>query len=253
MEPIQIIVLAWVQGMTEFFPVSSSAHLILIPYWFHWPTQGLAFDVAVHLGTLAAVLIYFRPRVYTLLCHPFGRLAQQVVIATLPALMVGALFHNTIDILRAPVYIAVNTLCFGILLGIADWRGKRQYAFEHLTWKDIVLIGIAQTLALIPGVSRSGITITTALFLGYTRRASAEFSFLLSMPVIAAAGCHTGVSMWLSGAVLHWESLLSGAIIAFVSAYVCIHTFFLLLDRLSLQWFVAYRVLLAAALFYQIL
>ena len=252
MDKLAIVTLAFTQGLTEFFPISSSAHLILVPYWFGWPDQGLAFDVAVHLGTLLAVIVYFRARVAALLRHPFGDFSRLLVLATLPALVIGAGLHDDIDRFRSPLWIALWTASFGLLLGYADWRGNKTRILSALSLRHGLIIGCAQAMALLPGVSRSGITITAALWLGYTRRASAEFSFLLSMPVIAAAGCYTGAHLWFHAIPVDIPTLCWGASIAFFSAYICIHTFFLLLDRISLQWFVLYRCVLALILLIQL-
>jgi len=191
METAHIIWLALVQGLTEFLPVSSSAHLILVPSLLGWPDQGLAFDVAVHLGTLIAVVTYFRRDILNLFIawlgsitgkgmSPEARLAWGVIVGTIPAGIVGLLFKDLIEIyLRSPLVIAATTIIFGLLLWFADKRAKLQRDELSLGWQDFLVIGGAQAMALVPGTSRSGITITAGLLLGLPREAAARYSFLL--------------------------------------------------------------------------
>ena len=200
MELWHIIVLAVIQGLTEFLPISSSAHLILPSQVFGWPDQGLAFDVAVHVGTLAAVIWYFRAEVGRLTVAWVGDtvrgrvgqdsgLAWAVIAGTIPAGLAGLLLNDFIETsLRSGLVIAVSTIGFGLVLWWSDAVGRRNRDLPALTMKDAVIIGVAQALALIPGTSRSGITITAALALGYKREDAARFSFLLSIPVILGAG-----------------------------------------------------------------
>lgn len=262
MDFIQVLVLALVQGLTEFLPVSSSAHLILAPLLLGWSDQGLAFDVAVHVGTLAAVVLYFRKEVIELLTAWFGsfagthnqhsRLAWQVIVATLPALPAGLLANQFEDALRGPLIIAWATIGFGLLLLLAQWvYNRRQQARLNeyqMTWVIIVMIGLAQCLALIPGTSRSGITITAGLFLGLSAVASARFSFLLSIPIITMAGTLKGVE-WATAETLEtgWH-LLWGAALSAVSAGICIHLFLKLLDKTGMLPFVIYRLALGVML-----
>ncbi|MFT5062955.1 MAG: undecaprenyl-diphosphatase [Gammaproteobacteria bacterium] len=262
MDFIQVLVLALVQGLTEFLPVSSSAHLIFAPLLLNWNDQGLAFDVAVHVGTLAAVVLYFRKEVVELLFawfgsftgthNPHSRLAWQVLVATLPALPAGLLANQFEDELRGPVIIAWATIGFGLLLLLAQWvytRSQRELLNEYqMTWLIIILIGLAQCLALIPGTSRSGITITAGLFLGLTAVASARFSFLLSIPIITMAGTLKGVE-WATAETLETGShLLWGALLSAASAGLCIHLFLKLLDRIGMLPFVIYRLVLGVTL-----
>ena len=183
MEWFQVVVLALVQGLTEFLPISSSAHLILFPRLLGWQDQGLAFDIGVHLGTLLAVLGYFRNEVkllavawlktlYRRTSSAEGRLAWGLVVGTIPVGLAGVLFNDLIEsTLRSGLVIALSTLFFGLLLWWADARGRGQLGLEMIGWKAIVVIGLAQALALIPGTSRSGITITAGLAMGLTRQA----------------------------------------------------------------------------------
>ena len=175
MEWLQVFILAIVQGITEFLPVSSSAHLILVPVLTDWPDQGLAFDVALHLGSLSAVLIYFRRDILgmtvswgrsltTRQLDDDARLAWAVILGTIPVGLAGLLLKDTIEtVLRSPIYLSIGLIAFGLLLGWADWRHRGSRSEHQMTWKDVLFIGCAQALALFPGTSRSGITMTAAL------------------------------------------------------------------------------------------
>lgn len=261
MDLIHIVVLALIQGVTEFLPISSSAHLILPSQLFGWPDQGLAFDVAVHVGTLAAVIAYFRRDVLALLCgwfQQFGsrgasdesRLAWMVILATIPAGLVGLFFHEAVeDYARSVVVIATTTIVFGIFLGWADMRSSHQRTLMEMTWRIALLIGCSQAIALIPGTSRSGITITAALFLGFSRMDAARFSFLLSIPVILLSGGFKGIQLVLLDNGTDWLSIALGAFLSGVSAYICIHYFLSFINRLSMMPYVIYRMLLGIFLF----
>ncbi len=260
MDIIQVIVLALVQGLTEFLPISSSAHLILVPVISGWPDQGLAFDVAVHAGTLTAVVMYFRRELKKMFVEwfaslrgnhtPDSRLAWAVLFGTIPVGLAGLLFKDFIgDNLRTPLVIATTTIIFGLALWMAD-RNKKLTRDEHgLNWKDVLIIGLAQAIALIPGTSRSGITITAALMLGLNRQAAARFSFLLSIPVIVLAG---GVETLEYAGVASTQDinyLIVGALISALSAYACIHYFIKLLEKINMTPFVIYRMVLGVVLF----
>lgn len=259
MDILQIIVLALVQGLTEFLPISSSAHLILVPLLTDWPDQGLAFDVAVHVGTLTAVVVYFRKEIKTMffawLASLKGehtedsKLAWAVLIGTIPVGLAGLLFKDYIsDELRTPLVIATTTIIFGLLLGYASWTGKRQRDEYSLSWKDIIIIGCAQAVALIPGTSRSGITITAGLMLGLTASAAARFSFLLSIPVIVLAGGVETLDYLKVANMGDMKDLVYGALISAFSAYLCIHFFLMLLEKIGMTPFVIYRLLLGVVL-----
>ncbi|MBE9561193.1 MAG: undecaprenyl-diphosphate phosphatase [Proteobacteria bacterium] len=259
MDIIQIIVLALVQGLTEFLPISSSAHLILVPILTGWEDQGLAFDVAVHVGTLTAVVLYFRKEISKMIFAWFAslkgkhsedsRLAWGVLIGTIPVGIAGLLFKDVIsEHLRTPLVIAATTIIFGFLLWYADWSGKRKRDEHTLSWKDIVFIGCAQAVALIPGTSRSGITITAGLLLGLTAPAAARFSFLLSIPVIVLAGGMETLEYLEVASINDMNDLIIGALISAVSAYLCIHYFLMLLERIGMTPFVIYRLLLGIVL-----
>ncbi len=260
MEIWQVIVLALVQGLTEFLPISSSAHLILLPYFADWPDQGLTFDVAVHVGTLLAVVLYFRRELSRMLLDwvqslGAGRAVGEsnmvwlIVAATVPAGMAGLSLELLVPGgLRSTLLIAVATVGFGLLLWWADASGGQLRDERGIGMKDAILIGMAQALALIPGTSRSGITITAGRALGLSRSAAARFSFLLSIPVIVLAGGAKLYGALGAAEPTQWGALLLGTLIAFLSAYACIHYFLKLVARISLLPFVIYRLLLGAVI-----
>ncbi len=260
MDWFQVTFLALVQGLTEFLPVSSSAHLILPAQIFGWADQGLAFDVAVHVGTLLAVMLYFhkdiRKMILAWLASVFKRqhsqdsfMAWSVILATIPAGVTGVLLNDFIEgNLRSSLVIAITTLLFGALLWWADVKGRRNRGEDEFTMKDAIWIGLAQALALIPGTSRSGITITAALMLGLTRQAAARFSFLLSIPLIMAAGLLKGAELYQTGTEAQISHTLIGGLIAFGAALACIHLFLRLLDRIGMLPFVIYRLFLGVIL-----
>ncbi|MDH3527087.1 MAG: undecaprenyl-diphosphate phosphatase [Gammaproteobacteria bacterium] len=262
MDNLQAIILALLQGLTEFLPISSSAHLILMPTLFGWEDQGLAFDVAVHVGTLLAVVAYFRHDLVRLLGAWLGsltgkgitteaRLAWLVLLGTLPVVLGGLLLHDLIETsLRSPLVIAVTTIVFALLLGWAD-RYSRHLRDEYtLGLKEVLIIGMAQALALVPGTSRSGITMTAGLALGLTRSAAARFSFLLSIPVIALAGGYEARKLLQLSEPVAWDALLLGTAVAGISAFLCIHFFLRLIERIGMLPFVIYRLLLGVVLFW---
>ncbi len=185
LNPLQSLFLGMVQGLTEFLPISSSAHLILVPRFLDWPDSGLAFDVSLHLGTLAGVLAYF----WKDLLHLKRPLLIKLALATLPAALLGLLLESTIESsFRSPHLIAFTLIGAGLLLAAADSKGSGSREISQITLGQALLIGLAQSAALVPGVSRSGATITAALFMGFVRRDAARFSFLMSIPIIAGAG-----------------------------------------------------------------
>lgn len=255
-----VVVLAMVQGLTEFLPISSSAHLILIPYLTGWPEQSLAFDVAVHFGSLLAIIHYFRRELVRLFLgflrllrgkpsFYYSRLVWQLLLASIPTLIVGGLCHNAVaTYLRSPLIIALSTLFFGCLLGFCDRFATKQRSLPHMRWQDSLFIGFAQALALIPGTSRSGITITAALGRGFNRVSSAQFSFLLSLPVTGAATVYETYHLATRPVTFDWGILSLSVFIAASSAYFCIRLFLTFLPKISFLPFVVYRLLLGVFL-----
>jgi undecaprenyl-diphosphatase len=259
---IQIIVLALIQGLTEFLPVSSSAHLILGSKVFGWPDQGLVFDVATHLGTLFAVLVYFRRELVEMVQawlgpvrneadHRHRAMAVYLALASIPALLVGALAHELVELyLRDVRIIAWTTVGFGLLLWLADAMGSKHRSLEELGLKGAIVIGVAQALALIPGASRSGITITAGRFLGFSPEAAARFSFLLAIPVVAAAGGYGALRVAGGDTHIDWTQFTLALVLAALAGWLCIAAFLALLKRVGLMPFVIYRLLLGAVLFW---
>ncbi|MCE2518297.1 MAG: undecaprenyl-diphosphate phosphatase [Alphaproteobacteria bacterium] len=249
---LQLTVLALVQGITEFLPVSSSGHLFLASNVLGWPDQGLKIDIAVHGGTLLAVIMYFRKEIVRLLrCREAAdrRLLVLIVAATVPVGGAGFVLHATgTDMLRDPALIAWTTLGFGLLLLAADRLGGTARPLEDLTWRSAVVIGLFQVAALVPGTSRAGVTITAARFLGYRRADCATFSMLLSIPVIGAAVLLAAGDMAASGDMALTRSSLVAAVLSFGAALITIRLFMAWLARASFTPFVIYRVLLAALL-----
>ena len=256
----EAVALALVQGLTEFLPISSSAHLILPSQLLGWQDQGLAFDVAVHVGTLLAIVAYFRRDVAKLTRawvlsvakrqhSEDSQLAWLIILATIPAGLAGVIFNDLIEShLRSTAVIATTTIVFALVLWWADKTGKRTQSLQALDLRGAMLIGLAQAIALIPGTSRSGITMTAALLLGYTREASARFSFLLSIPLITAAGSLKTLELIEQGSDSDWGIILLGTGVAFLSAYLCLTAFLRFLDRIGFTPFVIYRLVLGAIL-----
>ena len=256
MDFIQAILLAIIQGLTEFLPVSSSAHLILFSKVIGWDDQGLLFDVALHCGTLLAVLLYFRNDLRKMIEQPIKNPEKDImqsdllilIIATIPVVIVGGLFNDLIEEnLRSSNIIAITSILFGLLLFAAD---KIDSGGNQLTLRIGILIGLAQILALIPGVSRSGITITMGLFMGLGRIESAKFSFLLAIPVIIAASILQIYELYLIGFTnFILINVISGLIISFIIAYYTIHWFLSFVMKIGMLPFVIYRILLGFLIF----
>jgi undecaprenyl-diphosphatase len=267
MDVVQILFLACIQGLTEFLPISSSGHLIITPILFGYSLQSLAFDVAVHVGTLAAVIAYFRHELATMsvaalgslrhrsLGDPNARLAWMIVVATLPILVLGFPLKSLLELIRqddrvVELVVASTTIGFGLLLWLADRAGKRQRDEYSVRWGTALIIGLFQAIAIVPGTSRSGITMTAALFLGLTRRAASRFSFLLSIPTILIAGAVETKALLSSPTPVAWGELLLGAGLSFVVAYLTIHFFLQFIERISMFPFVLYRLMLGALIFW---
>jgi undecaprenyl-diphosphatase len=265
MSLLEILVIAVLQGLTEFLPVSSSAHLILVPLLTGWTDQGLAFDVAVHIGSLLAVVMYFRVEIWRMASHWLqslrtrdlrsadARLAWAVLWGTVPVGLAGLALKGLVEgLLRTPeigaIVMAVSLIAFGLLLGWADWHRRGERNEDDINWKDVLFVGCMQALALIPGTSRSGITITAGLMRGFTREASARFSFLLSIPVILLAGGLLTLDLVRVPAEVAWGAMTLGIVFSGISAYLCIHFFLAFIRRIGMQPFVVYRLLLGLLL-----
>jgi len=258
---IQLIILALIQGITEFLPVSSSAHLILVPLLTAWQDQGLAIDVAAHLGSLFAVVFYFRKDISRILIAGIDSIVKQdisgtdsklfwyLVIASVPVLVAGFLFRDIVSTyLRDPLIIAAASIVFGLLLWFADVKGKRLRQLNSINMRDAILIGLAQALALVPGTSRSGITMTAALMLGLDRISAARFSFLMAVPIIFVAGGYESLKLIQMSADVDIVNFIVTAFLSAISALLAIHYFLQFLDKIGMLPFVIYRVVLGIVL-----
>jgi undecaprenyl-diphosphatase len=261
MDYFQAVWLAVIQGISEFLPISSSAHLILPSEILGWPDQGLAFDVAVHVGSLIAVITYFRNDIVSLTLawldsifvrrhSPESKLAWCIVLGTVPAGLAGLLLGGLIELhLRSMSVIAFTMIFFGLLLAWADMRGRGERSIYQFTWKSALVVGGAQVLALIPGTSRSGITITAALALGFDRETAARFSFLLAIPIIMLSGSLKGLEL-IGAESVDWAMIATGTALSGLTAYLCIKLFLNVIQRIGMLPFVIYRMLLGALLIY---
>jgi undecaprenyl-diphosphatase len=258
MNPLHAAVLGIVQGLTEILPISSSAHLILIPRFLHWPESGLTFDVALHVGTFIALSLYFWRDIIELffsfckgltgrgLHTPADRLPFYIIAGTIPAAIAGKTLEEPIEqIFRSnPLVIAGLLIVFGLILAFADTTGAKRWKMDRITLKSALIIGLAQCLALMPGVSRSGITITAALLIGFNREASARFSFLLSLPIVAGAAIlklgHLAKHGIPSADV---APMIIGIVTSAIFGYISVAFLLRLVQRSSLYPFVWYRLL----------
>ena len=267
MEIIAAIILGIIQGLTEFLPISSSAHLILVPWFFGWEPEGLVFDVSLHVGTALAVIAFFwkdwlllaREAVRGLIeVNPFGnsqrKLAWFLVVGTIPAGVIGLLFEDMVESkLRSPLVPVITLVVFGFLLFYAEKKGRQARDLNSYTLADAVWIGCAQAIALIPGVSRSGVTITTAMLRDIDRTSAARFSFLLSTPVIVGAGLIKVLSLFKTASdptadIVSFAVIGAGVAAAAVTGFLCIKFFLRYLTRGRFLPFVVYRLLLAVVI-----
>lgn len=261
---LQILILAAIQGITEFLPISSSGHLILVPNFTGLRDQGLMMDVAVHVGTLMAVMLYFWRDIFgmaTASLRVFRQMADhrkfdaefwlfcKLIIATLPVILVGFYVNKYLGTnLRTLEIIGWTTLCFGVLLFIADKINMTVRKMQHISFHGALFIGLMQAIALIPGTSRAGITMTAARFLGVERQDAARFSLLLSIPTIIGAGALKGYELSQSANTVLINDVLMLAGLSFLFALVAISLLMVWLRRASFTPFVIYRILLGAVL-----
>ncbi len=252
MSNAEAIFLGILQGITEFLPISSSAHLYIIPYFTHQTYQGLKFDVMLHLASSLAIILYFWRDWLKFVKEGFacpkneGKFLWLIAAATVPAGICGIFFERTAEhLFRNPFWIATNLMIFAFLLLAADLKYSGEKKTLSLTLKDALIIGLFQCLALMPGVSRSGITITAALFLGYNREDSAKISFYLALPVIMGAGLLEGLKLTAADFNL---ALLFGFVFSLISAILTINFLLSYLQKRNLKIFVYYRILLGIAI-----
>jgi undecaprenyl-diphosphatase len=257
---LQQLLIALVQGISEFLPISSSGHLILIPHLTDLPDQGPMIDVAVHVGSLLAIIIYFFKDVVGLARGGFatvglGKAPEQrklfmwIAIGTVPAVAFGAFLKlgGYLESFRFTDLVAFNLIFYGLLLGAADRWSRQTKDYEDLTARDAIIVGLAQALALIPGTSRSGVTMTAARFLGYKRVEAARFSFLLSIPAVAGAGLLAVFDLADATVQMQWDALVAG-IMTFIAAFATMAFLMNFLKRASMMIFVIYRVALGCFL-----
>jgi len=257
MTPLQAIALGIIQGLSEFLPISSSAHLALAPWLFGWEDPGLAFDVALHLGTLIAVLWYFRTEWAALIRAAFGiittgrietpekRRVVYLIIATIPGAIGGYLLQSqAASTFRSPELIGYALIAMGIILWLVDKLSAQARVLGEMRWVDALLIGLSQVIALIPGVSRSGATMTTSRGLRFDRESAAEFSFLMSMPIIAAAIVVEGPKALAEGGLTN--EIMSGVVASAISGWLAISILMRYVSRHSYGIFAFYRVVLGA-------
>lgn len=280
---LQMLIIAVVQGITEFLPISSSGHLILVPVFTGADDQGPMIDIAVHVGSLLAIITYFFKDVLGLARGGFAtvgigantpgasewrKLFLWIVLGTIPAVVFGLAIKmgflngvvssvfgieikdgDLLESIRFTDLVATNLIVYGILLGLADHFGKEEKTFEQMTWRDGLIVGLAQALALVPGTSRSGVTMTAARFLGYGRFEAARFSFLLSIPAVAGAGVLIVPDLLEADGALLMEAIITGAM-TFVAAFLTMAFLMSFLKRASMMVFVLYRIAMGCALFY---
>ncbi|SUO95031.1 undecaprenyl-diphosphate phosphatase [Suttonella ornithocola] len=258
----QAFILSLIQGITEFLPISSSGHLVITRDFLHWPDTGVAFDAFTGLGTLTAVILYFRKELFEIAYYwlnqfsktrqpdpqNLARLGNQLILATLPALILGYLLKDQIDQhFHSPQVIAITTIFYGILLGTADWLGRKTYQINQTSTKQALIYGFAQALALIPGTSRSGITMTAGLAMGFSRHAAARYSFLLSIPISAAAGLYGLLKLIKAPSVdFSWQVISLSYLTATISAFICIALFLRFLNAIGMWPHVIYRLILGS-------
>ena len=256
MSAVQAIVLALVQGITEFLPISSSAHLVLASWWMGWEDQGLHFDMAVHVGSLVAIVAYLRSDLAGIL-RAFSarggaaetsqrRLGWQIVVATLPVGALGWVLQDSVEgSARDPLIIAVCSIAFGVALWAADRYGSRRLGIGDLSWAAVALVGLAQALALVPGTSRSGVVMTACLCFGLGRTAAARFAFLLAVPVMLLVASKNAADL-LSGSVVapDWSALVVGFVVSAIASWLAVDWLLGWLRRQSMTVFALYRVIL---------
>lgn len=265
MDLIQSIILGAIQGITEFFPISSTAHLVLLPWFFSWYDQGLPFNVALHVGSLIAIIVYFW-RDWMLIVseflsgaaersfegRPSGKIGLFIIIATVPGAVFGYLFEEqAAGLLRHPLSIAFSLSFFAVILYLADRFSRRRKSIMDMSMADCVIIGLAQALAIIPGVSRSGITITGAMFRNFRRDEAAKFSFLMAAPLIAGAGIFEARHLEYSAVTS--TPFIAGFLASAVFAFLAIKYLLRFVRKESYTVFVVYRLILAVVIVFMYL
>lgn len=264
MEFLQILALSLVQGVTEFLPISSSAHLVLVPMFTQWQDQGFLFDIGVHVGSLLAVMLYFRAEVKSLFfgffqlvvgktSSPESKMALMLIISTLPLVIIGPFIKDWVSVFtRSLNVIAITSIVYGILLYWADKRMEKcEVKEKEITVKNAIVYGLFQALAVIPGTSRSGICMTAGRLLGFSRVAASRYAMLMSIPIILLIGGYSGLEYYLepAEALGNPSELLLGVFLTFVSAYASIHLLMKFVEKVGFLPFVIYRIALGLCLF----
>jgi undecaprenyl-diphosphatase len=262
MDSLQAIILGIIQGITEFLPISSTAHLLLFSKFADLQDQGLAFDVALHLGSIVGVVVYFKKEIVLMVKDWFAsifgkgdtfysRLAWYLIIATIPVGLSGLFFHEYVEgMMRSAVVIAIMSIIFGILLGLADIYGGRARQLDSLNRKDAIIIGLFQALAIVPGVSRSGITMTAGRMMGLSRHTTTFFAFLMSIPVILLASLLQIYKLISMQAQIEMQPLAIGFLVSAFVSFVVIFWFIKTIEKIGMLPFVIYRIILGGVLLY---
>ncbi|MDZ7611808.1 MAG: undecaprenyl-diphosphate phosphatase [Candidatus Moranbacteria bacterium] len=257
MDILQSLILGIIQGITEFLPISSSGHLVLTPWLFGWQDSGLSFDVALHFGTLLAVIAYFaKDWIDIFKAAVSGKKAGNynemylwiLAVATVPGVLAGFFLNDLAEsVFRSPLIVAFTLVFFGLLLFLADKYFQKKREFGQAGFKDAILIGLAQALAIVPGTSRSGITMTAGMALGMTRKSAARFSFLMATPVIFGASVYKAGDFFAGGVGM---AEAAGIFAAFLSGYLAIAGLLKFIEKIGYHWFFYYRLLLAAVIMF---
>ena len=258
MSIFQAIILGLVQGLTEFLPVSSSGHLIVFPELLGWDVSSVTFDVAIHVATLGAICVALKDDIWKIVKGIFQNnandrsLALKIVVATIPAVVIGGLFHSAFEAWRSMAVVGSMLIVWGVVLFVADQVARRVPRMvlltEKMPWLSVVLIGLAQVLAFVPGTSRSGVTMSVGLFAGLSKETAAKFSFFLAIPAILGAGAVTSIDVIQNGLDVPVASLIAGFLAAFVSGIFAIRFLFLIIKKWSFAPFAIYRVVFGVIL-----
>ena len=241
---IQWLVLSLVQGITEYLPISSSAHLILVSKFMNWPNQGLVMDIAAHTGSLMAVMWHFKTEIIKLFQGKNWPLFNKLALASIPLALIGYLFANRIDEVRSPMIIAISSIVFGVFLYIADKMQQKNPTDKKIGIKQAVIIGIAQVSALIPGASRSGVTMTAAMSLGFDRTKAARFSFLLAIPALLMTTAYGFIKLYQEPSDYNLFGVFTVLIVSFLASLLSIKLFLKLINKISIATFMWYRIAL---------
>ena len=241
---IQWLVLALMQGLTEYLPISSSAHLILVSQIMQWPDQGIVMDIAAHAGSLVAVMWYFKTEIVKLFQGKNWPLFNKLALASIPLALIGYLFASRIDEVRSSMIIAVSSIVFGVFLYIADKIQQKKPTNKNVGLKSAIVIGIAQVCALIPGASRSGVTMTAAMSMGFDRTKAARFSFLLAIPALLMTTAYGCFKLYKEPSEYNLMGVITVLIVSFFASLFSIKLFLKLINKISIATFMWYRIIL---------